>query len=107
MYGTVTSGTIYGIESRMIQVEVDISPGMPCFQIVGLPGSEVREARERVKVALKNAGVELPSICINVNLSPADIPKSGTLFDLPVAVEEENILTSISGISSEEKPSRA
>ena len=86
MYGTVTSGTIYGIESRMIQVEVDISPGMPCFQIVGLPGSEVREARERVKVALKNAGVELPSICINVNLSPADIPKSGTLFDLPVAV---------------------
>ena len=70
----------------MIQVEVDISQGLPCFQIVGLPGSEVREARERVKVALKNVGVALPPVCINVNLSPADIPKSGTMFDLPVAI---------------------
>lgn len=70
----------------MIQVEVDVSQGLPCFQIVGLPGSEVREARERVKVALKNVGVGLPPACINVNLSPADIPKSGTMFDLPVAV---------------------
>lgn len=86
MFSTITSGTIYGIKSCLIQVEVDISQGMPCFQIVGLPGSEVREARERVKVALKNVGVILPPICINVNLSPADIPKSGTMFDLPVAV---------------------
>ena len=86
MFSTIASGTIYGIESCLIQVEVDISQGMPCFQIVGLPGSEVREARERVKVALKNVGVILPPISINVNLSPADIPKSGTMFDLPVAV---------------------
>ena len=86
MFSTITSGTIHGIRSRLIQVEVDISQGLPCFQIVGLPGSEVREARERVKVALKNVGVTLPPVCINVNLSPADIPKSGTMFDLPVAV---------------------
>lgn len=86
MFSTITSGAIYGIRSCLIQVEVDISQGLPCFQIVGLPGSEVREARERVKVALKNVGVILPPVCVNVNLSPADIPKSGTAFDLPVAV---------------------
>lgn len=86
MFSTITSGTIYGIRSCLIQVEVDISQGLPCFQIVGLPGSEVREARERVKVALKNVGISFPPACINVNLSPADIPKSGTMFDLPVAV---------------------
>ena len=86
MFSTITSGAICGIRSCLIQVEVDISQGLPCFQIVGLPGSEVREARERVKVALKNVGIVLPPICINVNLSPADIPKSGTMFDLPVAI---------------------
>ena len=85
MFSTITSGTIYGIRSCLVQVEVDISQGLPCFQIVGLPGSEVREARERVKVALKNVGIALPPVCVNVNLSPADIPKSGTMFDLPVA----------------------
>ena len=98
MFSTIASGTIYGIKSCLIQVEVDISQGMPCFQIVGLPGSEVREARERVKVALKNVGVILPPICINVNLSPADIPKSGTMFDLPVAV---GIMTAMTKLPEE------
>lgn len=86
MLSTITSGAVYGVRSHLIQVEVDVSQGLPCFQIVGLPGSEVREARERVKVALKNVGVKLPPMCINVNLSPADLPKNGTMFDLPVAV---------------------
>ncbi|MDE5718453.1 MAG: YifB family Mg chelatase-like AAA ATPase, partial [Lachnospiraceae bacterium] len=86
MLSTITSGAVYGVHSHLIQVEVDISQGLPCFQIVGLPGSEVREARERVKVALKNVGVKLPPMCINVNLSPADLQKNGTMFDLPVAV---------------------
>lgn len=86
MLSTIISGAVYGVHSHLIQVEVDISQGLPCFQIVGLPGSEVREARERVKVALKNVGVRLPPMCINVNLSPADLPKNGTMFDLPVAV---------------------
>lgn len=86
MLSTITSGAVYGIYSHLIQVEVDVSQGLPCFQIVGLPGCEVREARERVKVALKNVGIRLPPMCINVNLSPADLPKNGTMFDLPVAV---------------------
>lgn len=98
MFSTITSGAVYGMQSCLIQVEVDVSQGLPCFQIVGLPGSEVREARERVKVALKNAGVRLPPMCINVNLSPADLPKSGTMFDLPVAV---GIMTALSGIPQE------
>ncbi len=98
MFSTITSGTLYGIRSCLIQVEVDVSQGLPCFQIVGLPGSEVREARERVKVALRNVGVDLPPVCINVNLSPADIPKSGTMFDLPVAV---GIMTALSRIPAQ------
>lgn len=86
MLSTTTSGAVYGVCSHLVEVEVDVSQGLPCFQIVGLPGSEVREARERVKVALKNVGIKLPPVCININLSPADLPKNGTMFDLPVAV---------------------
>ena len=98
MLSTITSGAVYGVQSHLIQVEVDVSQGLPCFQIVGLPGSEVREARERVKVALKNVGVKLPPMCINVNLSPADMPKNGTMFDLPVAV---GIMTALGKLSPE------
>lgn len=86
MLSTTISGAVYGVCSHLVEVEVDVSQGLPCFQIVGLPGNEVREARERVKVALKNVGIKLPPMCINVNLSPADLPKNGTMFDLPVAV---------------------
>lgn len=86
MFSSITSGAVHGIGSYLIQVEVDVSKGLPCFQMVGLLGSEVKEARERVKVALKNAGVPLPPMCINVSLSPADLRKEGALFDLPVAV---------------------
>lgn len=86
MFSSITSGAIHGLKSHLIQVEVDVSKGLPCFQMVGLLGSEVKEARERVKVALKNAGISLPPGCINVNLSPADLRKEGALFDLPVAV---------------------
>lgn len=92
LFASITSGTIHGIRSQLIHVEVDVSKGLPCFQMVGLPNSEVKEARERVKVALKNAGIPLPSMCINVNLSPADLRKEGSLLDLPVAV---GILTAL------------
>lgn len=98
MLSTITSGAVYGMHSHLIQVEVDVSPGLPCFQIVGLPGSEVREARERVKVALKNVGIRLPPMCININLSPADLPKNGTMFDLPVAV---GIMTALGTLNQE------
>ncbi|MCM1175125.1 MAG: YifB family Mg chelatase-like AAA ATPase [Blautia sp.] len=86
MFSSIIAGTIHGIRSHLIRVETDVSRGLPCFQIVGLPGSEVKEARERVKVALKNAGIRLPAMCINVNLSPADLRKEGSLLDLPVAI---------------------
>ncbi len=86
MFSAITSGTFHGIRSCLIQVEVDVSRGLPCFQMVGLLNSEVRESRERVRVALKNAGYELPAMCINVSLSPADVRKEGALFDLPVAL---------------------
>lgn len=99
MLSTIISGTVYGVQSHLIQVEVDVSQGLPCFQIVGLPGSEVREARERVKVALKNVGIKLPPSCINVNLSPADLPKNGTMFDLPVAV---GIMAALGKLKKEE-----
>lgn len=98
MLSTTTSGAVYGVCSHLIEVEVDVSQGLPCFQIVGLPGSEVREARERVKVALKNVGIKLPPVCININLSPADLPKNGTMFDLPVAV---GILIALGQLSQE------
>lgn len=98
MFSAVTSGTVCGISSYLVQVEVDISKGLPCFQMVGLLSSEVREARERVRVALKNSGINLPPMCINVNLSPADLRKEGTMFDLPVAV---GILTSLGQLAQE------
>lgn len=99
MLSTITSGTLYGMECHLIQVEVDVSSGLPCFQMVGLPGSEVREARERVKVALRNVGFEQPPLCINVNLSPADLPKTGTMLDLPVAI---GVLTAMERIPEEQ-----
>ncbi len=98
MFSTITSGTVCGISSHLVQVEVDLSKGLPCFQMVGLLSSEVREARERVRVALKNSGIILPPVCINVNLSPADLRKEGTMFDLPVAV---GILTCLGRLSKE------
>ena len=75
-----------GIEGVGVEVEVDLSPGVPGFVIVGLPDSAVRESRERVMAALKNAGFSLPLKKITVNLAPADIRKEGSAYDLPVAL---------------------
>lgn len=86
MFSTVTTGMIFGIHSYLVQTEVDTAQGLPCFQMVGYLGSEVREAKERVSVALKNAGIKLPPLHITVNLAPADIRKEGTAYDLPIAV---------------------
>lgn len=85
MYSTVISGGIRGIYSYLVQVEVDTAQGLPAFEMVGYLGSEVREAKERVRVAMKNAGFDMPAGRITVNISPADIPKEGTAYDLPVA----------------------
>ncbi|MCH4190737.1 MAG: YifB family Mg chelatase-like AAA ATPase [Butyrivibrio sp.] len=86
MFSTVISGAIHGITSYLMHVEVDAADGLPSFNMVGLPSTEVREAGDRVKVALKNSGIRIPPMHITVNLSPADIRKEGVSVDLPVAL---------------------
>ncbi len=86
MYSTIICGALVGVEAYTVRVEVDCSPGLPGFSMVGSLGTEVREAKERVLVALKNAGLRLAPMHITVNLSPADSRKEGTAFDLPIAV---------------------
>lgn len=75
-----------GVEARMVEVQCAVSPGLPAFAIVGLPDKAVSEARERVRSALTALAIALPSKRITVNLSPADMPKEGSHFDLPIAL---------------------
>lgn len=86
MYNKVLSGTLHGVEGRLITVEADVSEGLPVFNMVGFLASEVREASDRVRTALKNSGYLLPPKRITVNLSPADIRKEGSAFDLPISI---------------------
>ncbi len=86
MFSRAYSAVIHGIDGLIVNVEADVSDGLPLFDMVGLLNSEVKEARERVRIALKNSGYMLPAKRITVNLSPADIRKEGTAFDLPVAI---------------------
>ncbi|MCR5310368.1 MAG: YifB family Mg chelatase-like AAA ATPase [Lachnospiraceae bacterium] len=81
----VYSGRVGGVFGDLITVEVDASPGLPGMEIIGLPGSDVREAKDRVRVALKNCGITLPALKLVVNLSPADEHKEGAGFDLAIA----------------------
>lgn len=85
MFSKVYSAAVRGIESYLIQVEADVSDGMPSFDMVGYLGTEVREARERVRTALRNSGIHMPPKRITVNLSPSDIRKEGASYDLPIA----------------------
>ena len=86
MYSIVTTAILHGIDSLPVQVEADVSDGLPIFEMVGFLASEVREARERVRTALRNCGHQLPAKRITINLSPANIKKSGNGFDLPITV---------------------
>lgn len=86
MYSVVKSAAVNGLDGFVVNVEADASSGLPCLEMVGLLSSEVKEAKERVKVALKNVGYALPPLHITVNLSPANIRKSGTRFDLSIAI---------------------
>jgi magnesium chelatase family protein len=86
MVAKVYTGTTNGIEGILVCVEADISDGLPMFDMVGYLGAEVKEARERVRTALKNSGFRLPPSHITVNLSPADLRKQGNYFDLPIAL---------------------
>ena len=86
MFCKVISGGVHGIDSFQACVEVDVSQSMPGFEMVGLLNSEVKEAKERVRVALKNAKFRIPPLRITVNISPADVRKEGSAFDLAIAV---------------------
>lgn len=86
MFSKTYSATLQGMRAHIVQVEADLSDGLPIFQLVGYLGSQVKEARERVRIALKNSGFKLPAKKITVNLSPADIRKDGTIFDLSIAI---------------------
>ncbi len=85
MFSRVYSVGLRGVEGYLVQVEVDIQDGLPSYSMVGALAPEVREAQDRVRTALKNAGFRFPPKRVTVNLSPADIRKSGTGFDLPIA----------------------
>ncbi len=86
MLSIVKSMALYGLDGCLINVQVDVSKGMPGWETVGLPDASIRESKERVRTAIKNSGFELRSSKIIVNLAPAEIKKEGSYFDLPIAV---------------------
>ena len=86
MLANTQTCAVIGLDGYVVQVEVDISAGLPTFNIVGLPDAAVQEAKERVRAALRNSGCEFPLRRITVNLAPADLKKEGPSYDLPIAV---------------------
>ena len=86
MLAKARSCAVIGLEGAIVEVETDISPGLPSFTIVGLPDTAVQESRERVRAAIRNSGYEFPMKRITVNLAPADLKKEGPAYDLPIAV---------------------
>jgi len=86
MFAHVFTGTVHGLEPVPVRVEVNLASGLPAFTVVGLPDGAVRESRERVATAVRNAGFPLPNRRITVNLSPGHVRKEGTGLDLPIAV---------------------
>jgi magnesium chelatase family protein len=98
MLAKVISGAIIGLDGAVVEVEVDISSGLPFFAIVGLPDAAVQEAKERVRAAIRNSGGTFPMKRIVVNLAPADLKKAGPAYDLPIAV---GILLSAEQVSAD------
>jgi magnesium chelatase family protein len=86
MLARVRSGALVGVDAVVVEVEVDMSLGMPFFNVVGLPEGAVRESKVRVMSALKNTGYSLPQKRVTVNLAPADLKKEGATFELPIAL---------------------
>ena len=85
MFARAHTFTIDGFQTRPVTVEVDIRAGLPAFAVVGLADAAVREARERVRAAIRNSGYEFPARRITANLAPGDVPKAGPALDLPLA----------------------
>ncbi|MCH8896746.1 MAG: YifB family Mg chelatase-like AAA ATPase [Chloroflexi bacterium] len=96
MLAVAQSCAVVGLDGYIVQVEVDVSQGLPAFNIVGLPDAAVQEAKERVRAALRNSDCEFPMRRITVNLAPADLKKAGPAYDLPMAV---TILLSLGRVS--------
>ncbi len=86
MLSIIKSMSLHGLEGYLIEVQVDVGPGMPCFEIVGLPDTSIKESKERVKTAIKNSGFELNSRKIIINLAPANTKKEGSFLDLSIAI---------------------
>ncbi len=86
MLAKVSSAAVLGVDAFEVEVEIDISGGLPSFMVVGLPDAAVQESRERVRAAVRNAGFPFPASRIVVNLAPADVRKEGPAFDLPIAI---------------------
>jgi len=86
LYQSMLSGAYHGMESYLVHVEVDVSDGLPCMDMIGYLASQVKESRERVRVGIKNSGYKIPPKRITISLSPADIRKDGSGFDLSVAL---------------------
>lgn len=86
MLSIIKSITLHGLEGFIVDVQVDVAGGIPCWDIVGLPDISIRESKERVRTAIKNSGYEFPSRRIVINLAPATIKKEGSIFDLPIAI---------------------
>ena len=86
MLSRLQSAAVFGVEAYAVQIEVDVSFGLPSFTMVGLPDTTVRESRDRVRLAIRNSGFEFPPHRITVNLAPADVRKAGSSFDLPIAL---------------------
>ena len=84
MFSRVKGIGLFGIDSYMIEIEADVSNGLPAFDIVGLPDATVKESRDRIRAAIKNCGFKFPVGRITVNLAPADRKKEGSLYDLPI-----------------------
>ena len=86
MLAKAISAAVRGIDGFLVQVEVDLAAGLPVFSTVGLPDAAVRESKDRVVAAVRNSGFDFPVRRVTVNLSPADVKKAGTAFDLPIAL---------------------
>ncbi len=118
MLARVHSAALLGIDARVLEVEVDVGSGLPAFRIVGLPDASVREARERVRSAVRNSGFPFPLGAITVNLAPADWRKVGAALDLPLAIallqigglnlqpERRRVFVGELGLSGELRPVR-
>ena len=86
MLAATFSAALVGVSAELVRVEADVSYGLPVFTIVGLPDASVRESRDRVRSAIRSSGLDFPPHRITVNLSPADLRKAGSSFDLPIAL---------------------